>query len=126
VCLAGDGGFGHCWSEIETLVRERIALTLIVLNNGTLGYQKDAEHVKFGRHTGACYFRPVNHAAIADACGCPSASIATLEGLRSVLPDALSGRTPMLIDIATDPLAYPPLTMYDAALESARSASTMV
>jgi acetolactate synthase-1/2/3 large subunit len=123
VCLAGDGGFGHCWSELETLVREKIALTLIVLNNGTLGYQKDAEHVKFGRHTGACYFGAVDHAAIARACGCAATRVASVGELQAILPDALASASPTLIDIATDPLAYPPLTMYDGTLEAARLAS---
>lgn len=120
ICLTGDGGFGHCWSELETVVREGIAVKLIVLNNGALGYQKDAEHVKFGRHTKACYFGPVNHAAIAEACGCPSRSIATVKELQSALSWALESESPVLLDISTDPYAYPPLTMYDGALEAAR------
>ena len=65
--MVGDGGFGHVWSELETLVRERIPIVLVVLNNGVLGYQKDAKVVKFGRYTGACHFQAVDHAAIAEA-----------------------------------------------------------
>jgi len=38
-CLAGDGGFGHVWSELETARRMGIKVTLILLNNGILGYQ---------------------------------------------------------------------------------------
>ena len=43
VALVGDGGFAHSWAELETAVRSRLAVTVILLNNGVLGYQKDAE-----------------------------------------------------------------------------------
>ena len=32
-CLAGDGGFAHCWVELETARRMGLAVTLMVLNN---------------------------------------------------------------------------------------------
>ncbi|MCG8407877.1 MAG: acetolactate synthase catalytic subunit, partial [Phycisphaerales bacterium] len=124
VCVVGDGGFGHVWSELETMVREDIAITLLVLNNGTLGYQKDAEHVKFGRHTRACYFGTVNHATVATACNCANASIRNPAELKTVLLSALQSNEPFLIDIHTDPQAYPPLTMYDGTLEEARQLDT--
>ncbi|MDA4847828.1 acetolactate synthase catalytic subunit [Hoeflea poritis] len=126
VCLVGDGGFGHVWSELETLVREDIAVTILVLNNGTLGYQKDAEHVKFGRHTGACYFGTVDHAAVAAACACPSAIVKNPEDLEGTIQSALASNGPTLIDIQTDPAAYPPLTMFDGTLENARAADLKV
>jgi Thiamine pyrophosphate enzyme, C-terminal TPP binding domain len=46
--IVGDGGFAHAWAEMETAVRSGIALTVVVLNNGVLGYQKDAEEVSSG------------------------------------------------------------------------------
>lgn len=125
ICFVGDGGFGHVWSEIETAVRENIPVVMIVLNNGTLGYQKDAEHVKFGRHTGACYFGEVNHAAIAEACGCEAYSVSDPAELGSLLERAIGSGNPVLIDVITDPVAYPPLTMFDDALEHARRAETV-
>ena len=57
VALVGDGGFAHSRAEIETMVRSHVAVVVIVLNNGVLGFQKDAETVKFGRYTSACHFR---------------------------------------------------------------------
>ncbi len=125
ICLAGDGGFAHVWSEIETAVREEIAVVMIVLNNGTLGYQKDAEHVKFGRHTGACYFSEVDHAAIAEACGCEAHSVKDPAELRSVLERAIGSEKPVLIDVITDPMSYPPLTMFDDVLERTRQAEAV-
>ena len=46
-------------------------LTVLVLNNRILGYQKHAENVKFGDHTDAVYMSDVDHAAVAEACGMP-------------------------------------------------------
>jgi thiamine pyrophosphate-dependent acetolactate synthase large subunit-like protein len=40
-----------------------------VLNNGVLGYRKDAGQVKFGRYTSSGHLRHVDHAAIDRACG---------------------------------------------------------
>ena len=55
-------------SRPRTACKAKIVLT--VLNNGVLAYQKDAEDVKFGRHSSAVRFAPVDHAQIARACGC--------------------------------------------------------
>ena len=69
LCVVGDGGFAHVWSELETARRHRLNVVVTVLNNQILGYQKHAEDVLFGAHTSAIYFEPVDHAAIARACG---------------------------------------------------------
>ncbi|MCP5085957.1 MAG: acetolactate synthase catalytic subunit, partial [Rhodobacteraceae bacterium] len=42
ICMVGDGGFAHVWSELETARRMGTPVVLTVLNNGCLGYQKDA------------------------------------------------------------------------------------
>jgi len=40
VALVGDGGFAHGWAEIETMVRSNVAIVVIVLNNGVLGFRR--------------------------------------------------------------------------------------
>src|SRR6201999_388015 len=40
VCLEGDGGFAHCWQEMETAVREQLPVTIILLRNDILGFQQ--------------------------------------------------------------------------------------
>lgn len=112
VCLCGDGGFGHSWAELETLRRLQLPVTLIVLNNGILGYQKDAEDVKFGAHTIACDFAAVDHAAIARACGVGAVRVERAEEIGPALDAALAGRVPALIEVMTDPEARPPLSFY--------------
>jgi acetolactate synthase-1/2/3 large subunit len=114
VTVVGDGGFAHSWAEIETLVRHEIALCIVVLNNGVLGFQKDAETVKFGRYTTACHFAPVDHAAIARACGCQAVRIESAAAVLPALQTALRSGKPWLLDIVTDPEAHPPLSLFEA------------
>ena len=122
ICIAGDGGFAHVWSELEAAARTRTPVVLTVLNNGVLGYQKDAEDVKFGRHTGACYFSPVDHAAIARACGCRGVTISQPGDYLPAVKEALTMDSLTVIDVITDPDAYPPITLFDT-LESVRQQS---
>ncbi|MGE3148423.1 MAG: acetolactate synthase catalytic subunit, partial [Pseudorhodoplanes sp.] len=111
-CVVGDGGFGHVWSELETARRTGIKITLIVINNGVLGYQKHAENVKFGAHTTAVDFHPVDHAAIARACGCMGIRIERPTDLPAALEAATASKTTALIEVICDENAYPPISFY--------------
>lgn len=114
-CVVGDGGFGHVWSELETAVRSGIALTLIVINNGILGFQKHAEQLKYRTHTSAVDFAPVDHAAIARACGCIGVRIEDPGQLAQALRDAARAPTTTVLDVVCDPEAFPPLTFFSPA-----------
>lgn len=119
VALVGDGGFAHSWAELETMVRMEIPVTVIVLNNGILGFQRDAETVKFGRYTTACHFAPVDHAKIAEACGCRSARVADPAQLVERLSEGIEADGPYLIEVMTDPDAHPPLSLFAKMDEAA-------
>lgn len=123
LCIVGDGGFAHVWSELETVNRTKLPIVLTVLNNGVLGYQKDAEDVKFGTHTTACYFTPVDHAAIARACGVEGVRVEKAEDYLPAVKKALASGKPCVIDVVTDPAAYPPITLF-AQLDDIRAAKT--
>jgi acetolactate synthase-1/2/3 large subunit len=110
------------WSELETAHRMRAKIVLTVLNNGVLAYQKDAEDVKFGRHTSAVRFAPVDHAQIARACGCRGVRIERAADYLPALREALAADETTVIDVFTDPDAYPPITLFDGTLERVRAA----
>jgi acetolactate synthase-1/2/3 large subunit len=121
LCVVGDGGFAHVWSELETAHRMKAKIVLTVLNNGVLGYQKDAEDVKFGRHSSAVWFAPVDHAAIARACGCRGVRVERASDYLPALRAALAAEETTVIDVITDPEAYPPITLFDETLERVRA-----
>ena len=112
VCIAGDGGLAHVWAELETAVRERLAVTVIVLNNSILGFQKHAELYNFGAHTSAIDFAPVDHAAIARAVGATGLRVEAASDIRPALEKALASDTVTVLDVLTDPDAYPPITAW--------------
>lgn len=113
LCMVGDGAFAHVWAELETARRQGTHVVLTVLNNGCLGYQKDAEDVKFGRQTGGCYFTPVDHAMLAEASGCRGVRIEKAEDYLPALKEALASDVTTVLDVITDPEAYPPITFFD-------------
>ena len=112
LCVTGDGGFGHCWAELETVVRHQLPIVTIVLNNQILGYQKHGETVVFNAYTDACEFRPVDHAAIARACGCAGVRIEDPADFAPPLGAALKSRQPTLFDVIIDENAHPRITSF--------------
>lgn len=121
-CVAGDGGFGHVWSELETLKRNGLRVVVTLLNNQVLGYQKDWEDLLLGGHTNAVDFAPVDHAAIARACGVSGVRVTEPEAYGAALDAALKAEGPSLIEVISDPEARPPLNLYEGKFpQTARS-----
>lgn len=109
VCIAGDGGFGYVWSELETLTRCRLPVTLVILNNQRLGFQVIAEDKTMGGHSPGAEFRPVDHAAMARSAGCAGLRIEDPAEIGPALQTALASRAPVLLDVIIDPEAVPPI-----------------
>jgi acetolactate synthase I/II/III large subunit len=115
-CLVGDGGFAHAWSELETARRHGVKVVVTVLNNQSLAYQKHAEDVLFGAHTSAVDLGPVDHAAIARACGLNGVRVERPEDYRRALDEAIAAEQATVIDVLVDPHAVPPVTAFEGRL----------
>ncbi|WOS65194.1 acetolactate synthase catalytic subunit [Sinorhizobium fredii] len=118
IAIVGDGGFAHSWAELETMIRMKLPVTIVVLNNGILGFQRDAETVKFGNFTSACHFAEVDHAKLAEACGCPAVRVDDPGELAYHLQRGME-QGPLLIEVMTDPAAHPPLSLFAKMDEAA-------
>jgi acetolactate synthase-1/2/3 large subunit len=111
-CIVGDGGFAHCWAELETARRMGIKVVTLVLNNQILGYQKHGEDMVFGMHSDASELGPVDHARIAQACGCFGVVVSSPGDLAGALEAAVDEERPALIDVMAAEEAVPPLSMF--------------
>ena len=116
VCIAGDGGFAHMWAELESAKRLGVKVVVIVLNNQILGYQWHAEDVLYGGHTDACALGPVDHAAIARACGCEGIRVEQAADFKGALDRALKASVTTVVDVLIDPKAYPPITLFEGKM----------
>jgi len=93
-----------------------VKVVLIVLNNQILAYQTHAEDVQYGAHTDACELFPVDHAAIARACGCEGIRVERAQDFQGALERALKAPVTTVIDALADPKAYPPITIFEGKL----------
>ena len=95
----GDGSFGFCCGEFETLVRYNIPLTVVVFSNATFGWIKAGQNAGFGKRFYNVDFGRTDHAAIAAAFGMKSWRIEDPAELRPTFRRAINAGRPCLIDV---------------------------
>lgn len=111
-CLAGDGGFGHVWSELETCRRDKINVVTAVINNEILGYQKHAERSLFnGAYTTACDLLDTDLAKVAEAAGVKGIRITKPEEIAPAIKEAFAHDGPVVLDLITEPDCIPPIPL---------------
>jgi acetolactate synthase I/II/III large subunit len=97
VAVCGDGGFAIGMNGLMTAVAEDIAITVVVLNNGALGWVKHGQ----GDRNIACDLSNFDHAAIARSMGCDGIRVDEPSALGPALERALASNKPCVIDIST-------------------------
>lgn len=117
IAVVGDGGFAHVWAELETAVRERLPVVVVVLNNAVLGAQRHAENAVFGSTTTGVAFAPVDHAAVAIAAGARGQVVERPADLAPAVAEALEAGETVVLDVLVDPDAFPPVRAWDAHLD---------
>lgn len=104
VAVMGDGSFGFCCGEFETIVRHNMPITSIVFSNSTFGWIKAGQDSGFGKRYYNVDFNRTDHAAVASAFGVKSWTVADPSELESVLKEALAHDGPTLVDVISQPL----------------------
>src|SRR5437762_176989 len=104
VAVMGDGSFGMCAGELETLARLKLPLTAIVISNATYGWIKAGQKAGYGQRYFAVDFGVTDHAAVASAFGIKSWRVTEPSKLQEVLKGALASAEPTLVDILCQPL----------------------
>ncbi|MEM7687296.1 MAG: thiamine pyrophosphate-dependent enzyme, partial [Pseudomonadota bacterium] len=104
VCATGDGSFGMCVGEFETITRYKLPITTIVFSNSVFGWIKAGQKSGFGERYFSVDFNRTDHAAVAAAYGVKSWRVDDPAELDGVLKQAIAHDGPTLVDVIAQPL----------------------
>ena len=107
VCLCGDGGFLMTSQDLETAVRERIPVVIVVMTNNCWGSEKAYQKYFFNeRYVGSDFSNPPfdEYARLFGALGL---RVEKAEELRPALEQALAATVPTVVEIPVDPDELP-------------------
>jgi acetolactate synthase-1/2/3 large subunit len=104
VAVMGDGSFGMCVGELETVVRLKLPVTFVVIANATYGWIKAGQKSGYGERYFSVDFGATDHARVAEAFGVRSFRITDPARVESGLKEALAHGAPALVDIVCQPL----------------------
>jgi acetolactate synthase-1/2/3 large subunit len=103
VAVAGDGGTLMTVQELETAVRLRTPVVLLVFNNNMYGsIRMHQEHAHPGRVVGSALGNP-DFAALARSFGAAGATVESDVEFAPALAAALTRDVPTVIEVRTDP-----------------------
>ncbi|MBE0529574.1 MAG: thiamine pyrophosphate-binding protein [Rhodospirillales bacterium] len=103
IAFIGDGSLGMSLAEIETAVREKTPVAIVVMNDMAYGNIKQEELHYFGQRYIGVDFTDVNYADLARVMGADGERVSRPEDVTSALERALSAPLPYLVDVLIDP-----------------------
>jgi acetolactate synthase-1/2/3 large subunit len=109
--LLGDGALGFSLAEIDSLVRHKLPVVMIVGNNSAWGLEKHPMQSLFGYDVAADLGHQTRYDQVAIALGAGGEFVTEASKIGAALDRAFASGIPYLVNIATDPaIAYPRTT----------------
>ena len=110
VVFAGDGAFGFNGMEIDTAVRHKIPVTIIVGNDAVWGIDYHQQVCLYGRAV-ATELLPTRYNRVAEALGAQGEYVEDAAQLHAALEGSLTNRRPSVVNVRITP-SPSPLTEY--------------
>jgi acetolactate synthase I/II/III large subunit len=104
VAVMGDGSFGMCCGELETVARLGLPITFVVVSNAVYGWIKAGQKSGFQGRYFSVDFGVTDHAAVASAFGIKAWRVSDPKHLKKTLEQAIAHGGPTLVDVVCQPL----------------------
>jgi len=103
LCLVGDGSLGMSLAEIETAVRCKTPIVIVVMNDLAYGNIKQEQLRDFGPRYIGVDFCDIRYDIVAKGCGAEGERVYNIPAFLEALKRGLKSDKPYLIDVLIDP-----------------------
>jgi acetolactate synthase I/II/III large subunit len=102
-CIDGDGSFQMTLHELATIVQEKIAVKIAIINNGFLGMPRQWQELLYSRRYVASQLVNPDFVKLAEAYGIPGCCVRYKEEVVPAIERAMAEPGPFLIDFQVEP-----------------------
>jgi acetolactate synthase-1/2/3 large subunit len=102
-CIAGDGGFQMTIQELATIVQEKLAVKIAVMNNGYLGMVRQWQELFYSRRYVASPLYGPDFVKLAEAYGIAGERVTDRRMVTGAIQRAMQHDGPFLIDFRIEP-----------------------
>ncbi len=102
-CVAGDGGFQMTFQELATVVQEKVAVKIAIIDNGYLGMVRQWQELFYQRRYVGTRLSGPDFVQIAEAYGIPGLRVRQKVEVIPAIEQAMQHTGPFLIDFIVEP-----------------------
>ena len=102
-CVAGDGGFQMTIQELATIVQERLAVKVAIMNNAFLGMVRQWQELFYEKRYVATPLASPDFVKLAEAYGIPALRVKHKEEVVPAIEQAMQYDGPFVIDFWVEP-----------------------
>ena len=102
-CIDGDGSFQMTLHELATIVQEKLAIKIAIMNNGYLGMVRQWQELFHDKRYVATPLWGPDYVKLAEAYGIPGAKVRRKEEVIPAIQQAMAYDGPFLIDFGIEP-----------------------
>lgn len=103
VHITGDGSFGFCAGEYETLVRTNCNVKVILVNNHSFGWIRVSNAMAFDNNPFATQFANIDYVKIMEGFGLPAERVTNNKMLTSSLKNLFKKEGPAFLEVPFEP-----------------------
>jgi acetolactate synthase-1/2/3 large subunit len=102
-CIDGDGSFQMTMHELATIVQEKVAVKIAIIDNGYLGMVRQWQDLFYGKRYVATRLSGPDFVKLAEAFGVPAVRAKYKEEAVQAIEQAMAEPGPFLIDFVVEP-----------------------
>ncbi|MFY9690001.1 MAG: thiamine pyrophosphate-binding protein [Candidatus Acidiferrales bacterium] len=109
LCLVGDGAIGFTIAEFDTMIRHKLPIVAVVMNNHSWAASQHFQEIVSGRHRLiGTELRDANYHEVAAAFGCHAQRVTEIKDLGPAIRAAFASGKPACVNVSIDVAPIPP------------------